>query len=413
MAVVGEYPLMAPLRRRAAEIRHTLARHPGAVDTVLAVFLAVLAVPRLATVADERGHLQWPPQPLTVALVLATTLPLAWRRRRPLVVLAVTGVATVLHEPLTGTAVPDFLGMLIAVWTVGAVCDVRTAAITNGTVLVVVPTALLPDVSAASTDELLRNYILFAIVWALGVQHRRHVRAHALAVAERAARLEIERDDLTRRAVAGERVRIARELHDVIAHHVTVMVVQADVARQTMATCPDQAGESLHSVMAMGRQALNEMRRMLGILRSAGDSGGDEPQPDLCQLDRLVEQMREAGLRVELQVVGKVRRLEPGVSLSAYRIIQEALTNTLRHAGRGATAMVEVISQPRLLEVRVLDDGGDRPSRREAAPNPGVGRGLVGMRERIGLLGGELRTSPRPERGFDVWARIPVEAPAP
>jgi signal transduction histidine kinase len=244
-------------------------------------------------------------------------------------------------------------------------------------------------------------------------------------------RLEAEREELARRAVADERARIARELHDVVAHHVSVMVIQAGAAQATLPADAQATGQSLEAIRQTGREALAEMRRMLGLLHadSALDAAGDgrdaargdggnldrasepalAPQPGLSDLPALAERMREAGLVVDLES-GRARRLPPGMDLSAYRIVQEALTNTLRHAGAGAHVRIGLDFEPDELAVEVADDGrGRRSAPVERAPNE-VGHGLVGMRERVALFGGTLEAGPRAEGGFRVRARFPTEA---
>jgi signal transduction histidine kinase len=230
--------------------------------------------------------------------------------------------------------------------------------------------------------------------------------------------LEAEREQLAREAVAMERARIARELHDVVAHHVSVMVIQAGAAQATLPP-ESAAAQSLEAIRQTGREALAEMRRLLGLLRSdaaidAADApapDGDvprSPQPVLADLEALAERTREAGLVVELDC-GRPTRLPAGVDLSAYRVIQEALTNTLRHAGVGAHVHVCLDYEPSELVVEIADDGrGRRRVPVDRAPNE-VGHGLVGMRERVALFGGRLEASPRPEGGFRVLARFPIE----
>jgi signal transduction histidine kinase len=232
-------------------------------------------------------------------------------------------------------------------------------------------------------------------------------RAHARALEERAALLERERDEKARRAVEAERQRIARELHDVIAHNVSVMVVQAGAGRRIAEERPQETVELLRSIEATGRQALGEMRRLLGVLRQERVSEGErEPQPGMDGLARLLDQVRDAGLPVELAVEGRPRRLAPGVDLSAYRIVQEALTNTLKHAGPAA-AQVRVCYTDDVLEIRVKDDG--RGSSLESGNGRSPGQGLVGMRERVALFGGELKAGPKTGGGYEVVATLPID----
>jgi signal transduction histidine kinase len=248
---------------------------------------------------------------------------------------------------------------------------------------------------------------LFAIAWVLGDNIRTR-RAYLAELEARAARLEREREEKAERAVIEERTRIARELHDVIAHNVSVMVVQASAGEELFDSEPDRARESLSAVASTGRAALAELRRLLGVIRAEDDQGASAlytPQPGIDYLDDLARQVREAGLPVEVSVVGTPRELPEGVALCAYRIVQEALTNTLKHA-RAQHAQVNVRYAADALELQVLDDGrGARPVNGETS-----GHGLIGMRERVALFGGELTTRSRGGLGYEVRARIPLEA---
>jgi signal transduction histidine kinase len=217
----------------------------------------------------------------------------------------------------------------------------------------------------------------------------------------RAQMAERERDLVAREAVVEERARIARELHDVIAHHVSMMVVQAGAERRVLDGANAPTREVLQTIEQVGRNALTEMRRLLGMLR-AGDEESLMPQPGLRDVPTLVAQLREAGLPVELSVDGERRELPVGIELSAYRIVQEALTNALKHAG-DAHASVHVLYRADSLEIEIVDDGGGVP-----APVSGGGHGLVGMRERVALYGGRLDAGRRPSGGFAVRVLLPT-----
>jgi signal transduction histidine kinase len=207
---------------------------------------------------------------------------------------------------------------------------------------------------------------------------------------------------LAREAVAEERARIAREMHDSVAHSVSVMVLQAGAAEQVLAVSPDRARESLQTIQDIGREAIVELRRMLGLLRDPVEDASLAPQPSVGRLDTLFGQVRAAGLPVELTIEGQPRRLPPGVDRSAYRIVQEGLTNALKHAGP-AHASVTLRYGDRALELEVLDDG------RGATDANGGGFGLIGMRERAALYGGELDAGARPGGGYALRARLPLE----
>jgi signal transduction histidine kinase len=220
----------------------------------------------------------------------------------------------------------------------------------------------------------------------------------------RRRRIVSEREVATREAVAAERAAIARELHDVVAHHMSVMVVQAGAARAVSGSDPAAAAAALRQIEASGRTGLAEMRRLLEVLKAEEDGDGRAPQPGLARIDELLDAMRASGLPVEAVVEGTPRPLSPGVDLSAYRIVQEALTNALRHAG-GASARVLVRYAPDGLELEIADHGsGPRDD-----PEASGGHGLIGMRERVHLFGGELEAGPRRGGGFLVRARLPSE----
>ncbi len=228
-------------------------------------------------------------------------------------------------------------------------------------------------------------------------------RGRARALEERAQALERERELAARVAVADERARIARELHDVVAHSVSVMVVQAGAARRALGHRPEQAGEAMRAVETAGREALGELRRLLTVLADGRADAGLDPQPGLGELDALIERVRSAGLQVAKTVEGEPQPLSPGIDLAAYRIVQEALTNTLRHAP-GARARVTIRYLEHELNLDIADVGGGPPP----ASSAGAGRGLIGMRERVAMLGGELEVGRR-EGGFRVSARLPLE----
>jgi len=243
--------------------------------------------------------------------------------------------------------------------------------------------------------------LLFLVAWVLGDRMRAR-RAYTAALEERARQLERERERDAEAATVAERTRIARELHDVVAHGVSVIVLHARAAKEVMGTDRAAAQRSLELIENTGRQALTELRTVLGALRT-DDSERDErqPQPGLADLDRLVTEVREAGLSVELVTEGEPRPLPPGVAVSAYRIVQEALTNTVKHSTADKARVVVRYGDEQLL-VHVTDDGPPRHA------TTGTGHGLVGMRERVSLFGGRLEVGPRGDGGFDVLAVLPV-----
>ncbi|HYN16668.1 MAG TPA: histidine kinase [Actinomycetes bacterium] len=358
-----------------------------------------------------------------VTLVLAQTLPLVWRRRRPLAVSLVTGLATAAYglAPYPDLAMPVPIGGVVGMYSVAAWGSRRAALVAGGVAAAVVAVVMsLPRTDANVVDAAFASLGL-AGAWVLG-DRARVQRALAAELQERAVRLERERAEEARRAVASERARIARELHDVVAHHVSMMVVQAEAG--PLAADPARAAGAFEAIAATGRQALVEMRRLLGVLRGDGDQAPSlAPQPGLAEVPALVEQVGQAGLRVELVVEGTKAALPPGIDLSAYRIVQEALTNALRHGGAGSARVLVRYGEDDLelqidngvepppaaagpLRPAILPVGSDRQDRRS-------GRGLLGMRERVNLFGGELHAGPEPGGGFTVEARLPIGDPGP
>jgi signal transduction histidine kinase len=253
-----------------------------------------------------------------------------------------------------------------------------------------------------SWKSLLPYSITIGAIW-LGGLYISTRRKYTLSLEERARRLDRERDAQAEVAAAAERARIARELHDVIAHSISVMVIQADGAAYTVDADTARAKRAMEAIGATGRQALTEMRRMLGVLRENDGQATLAPQPGVEQLTDLVQQIRAAGLPVDLKVDGDPLSLPTGQELAIYRIVQEALTNVLKHAGPMATARVALHYGDRAIEVRIRDDG------RGATFTDGRGHGLVGMRERAAVYGGDVSAEPAPGGGFQVIARLPVK----
>ncbi|MFF0445004.1 sensor histidine kinase [Streptomyces sp. NPDC004609] len=264
-----------------------------------------------------------------------------------------------------------------------------------------------------------------AVAGWLAVALRRARRLHRGALEERGWLLERERESAARTAVDDERARIARELHDIVSHHVSLMVVQAGAAREVLGTMPDEAATALGAVESAGRGAMTELRHLLGLL-APSQNGDDEaygtglaPQPSLSRLSSLIDRVVFAGLQVEVRIAGEPRPLPAGVDVTAYRIVQEALTNALRH-GEGRKAEVTVRYADRSLRVEVLNSGpsvltgdGGAPSPPSGAPDSGdgTGRGLLGLRERVAVYGGDLDARRRLGGGYRVRARIPLDAP--
>ncbi len=348
---------------------------------------------------------------LSLALTLLSTLPLIVRRRYPIAVLGVCEIAEALFlatAPLTMTQ--SALGMAVALYTVATRTDRHTSLRLGLGVAVINVLVLLPGVPlgrANITSAFFGATAMAVGSWSLG-ENVRTRRAYLAQLEERARRLETEREENARRAVSEERARIARELHDVVAHHVSAIAVQAAAAGEIAERDPRRAQEALRFIQETSRVALAEMRAMLNVLRSSDEPApARAPQPSLAQLERLVNQSCGAGLGVSLQVEGSVRPLPEALDVSAYRIVQEALTNSLKHAGP-AHVQVLVRYGDDTLELDIVDDG-----RGPAGHNhrQSEGRGLIGMRERVALFGGELETGALPGHGFRVRAQLPLPQP--
>ena len=344
---------------------------------------------------------------LGCGLVLLHTLPLAARRQFPLAVLA-TSVASGLAFVALGLP-PDILWVAIpvAVYSVAAYGD-RWVSLAGLVVaeLGSVANQLTPGRFQAPT--VVSNTLLIAAAWLLG--HFVGVRRlNVLQLEERTAELEQAREELARRAVTEERLRLARELHDVVAHAMSVIAVQSGVGAHVANTQPKEAAKALAAIEATSRAALEELRRLLGVLRQEDEPQGDlAPVPGLADLDVLLAEVTKAGLAVKLQVNGTRPPLPAGVDLSAYRIVQEALTNVVKHAG-SARAQVVVGYGDQDVTVEVIDDGRGAVTS-VSDGRAGTGHGLIGMRERVAAFGGELEVGPRAGGGFRVAARLPLAA---
>jgi len=341
------------------------------------------------------------------AILLLTTLPLAMRRRFPaglvLTAAAAFAVGALLVSHSSGLPVQVFLAMLLAFYSVGANCDDRRSPLVAAAALAAIAAVDLVQPGFFNSDSTRPRpaaWLAFAIAWLVGRDLRRR-RQRMADLETRAVLLESEREEKARLAVAEERGRIARELHDVIAHAVSVIVVQAQAGPHLLPD-PERASGVFRAIESSGRDALAELRRLLGILRSEDQQLAIGPQPGLDSLQSLIEQVRASGLPVELRVEGEPVHLPAGIDLSAYRIVQEALTNVVKHAGE-ASAEVVIRYGERELELDVVDDG-----RGGITSVNGSGHGLIGMRERVALYGGTLETGARNGGGYAVRARLPL-----
>jgi signal transduction histidine kinase len=366
---------------------------PRLLDGALAVVLAVGA--DLQLLSQEPGDFA------RLVPVTFTCLPLILRRRYPIVghFLQIAAFVATQRQPVSISQ----LAILISIYSVSVYSRWRRVFLIWMAIGAAWIGILFPDSRLSVPSWALLLVGGFSVFLTGNAVRNRQMRADVLE--ERALRLEHERELSMQLARADERRAIARELHDVVAHSVSVMVIQAGAARTLLGRDPERSAEALRAVESNGREALGELRRMLGLLTGGDTEPALAPQPGLEQLDRLIERVGQAGLAVDLHVEGTPRPLSPGLDLAAYRIIQEALTNALKHAS-GAKIQIRVAYSPEdELRLEVVDSGG--------APLDGAngaGRGLLGMRERVAMYGGDLEAGPRPEGGFAVRARLPLEA---
>ncbi|MEA2441388.1 MAG: hypothetical protein QOH76_2812 [Thermoleophilaceae bacterium] len=401
-------------------MRAWIHSHPSAADAVLAAILLGAALVSSHVEADNlRAGDPTATQPSSIALVAGAALvvlPLVLRRRAPLaVLLACTAGFLFARIVLESSDSPiTAIALSLAVYSAAVHGHARWRNWVCGAALVAVMAELWREVAGFDGTgvkhvllvkilALLVNLALFSAMWALGGAVGSG-RRRAAELSKRNAELEHEREENARRAVFDERVRIARELHDVVAHHVSVMGVQAGAARMVMARDRAKATAALSSIEASSREAVVELHRLLGFLRQAGDPDDITPRPGIGQVGGLASAMSDSRLAVEVGVEGEARPLPPTVDVSAYRIVQEALTNALKHSG-GTRADVRVRYRPSELEVEIVDNG--RGGSRAAATRNG-GLGLIGMRERAALHGGQLTAGPSPAGGFAVRARLPT-----
>ncbi len=381
-------------------LRGPFMRWPRAADAVLAivVFLATLIH------SNENPNQDFVIRALsdipTTGYILFTVASgaLYWRRDRPLLVLGMTLTVLVLSM---GLGYPyDYFGLPIALYSVGRyVSKDRWSDAGLGAAITLAAISEFADEGPIS--DIGGVFFVLFLVWFIG--RRIRIRGDYLNFfQERAAQLEREQESEARRAVAEERTRIARELHDVVAHQVSLMTVQAGAAKTVAADDPEGALRAMEAVEKAGRSALNELRHLMGVLRPDADVGGFDPQPGVADVPRLVEHLGEAGLDVSLIMDGVQTDLPARVDLSTYRIVQEALTNVLKHAGPRAQTEVRLNTHNHGIDIEVLDNGCG------VSILPGSGHGIVGMRERVQLLAGSLDVGPRPGGGFQVVAYLPI-----
>jgi signal transduction histidine kinase len=384
-----------------------LRAHPFAVDTGLAAlfYLFVLALSSGVGSGDA------------AVFGFLFSVPLAWRRRAPVAAAAATVLLGLLQLVTVGGLLPADVAALVVVYSLAAYAPRWASRAGLGTGLVAACLGALayrPSSYDPRSLVVLAGAIGVTVVaaWALGDLRRARLQQFA-GLQERARLLELERDQEMRLVATAERARIAREMHDVVAHSLSVVIAQADGGRYAGQADPAAATEALDQISATGRQALADMRGLLGVLR---EDGGQEyaPQPDVAAVDQLVADVRASGLDVDLIVEGSPVPMPAGPQLAAYRIVQESLTNVLKHGGPGARAWVRLHWRPDALEIAVLDDGrgaGAAVADPDGTVPVATGHGLLGMRERAELHGGRLSAAPRHGGGFGVQAVLPYRSP--
>ncbi|MGH2446608.1 MAG: sensor histidine kinase [Candidatus Limnocylindria bacterium] len=381
-------------------IRRELSARGLLVDVLIALGLTALSLFALAVGARDLG----PSGPLNLTLLLLQTLPLALRRIVPIAVLLIVfgAIAAQIAIVPVGEDLRSSGGPLVALYTIGERVPRRWGLPLLAGVLVLMGALMSPHVGLPDgLQSLIQTELFLVAAWYLGDLVR--IRGlYTQALEEKAELMGREREQRAKHAVLEERERIARELHDAVTHHVSVIVIQAGGALRALDQRPAEARTALEAIDRTGRLALTDMRRMLGIL---GEGETQEPMPGLDRLGDLLEQVRSAGLSVELSILGDRRPLDPGLELSAYRIIQEGLTNSLKHAG-GGRARVAVSYQSGALEISIDDVRG--PEQAEPMEPAHDGRGLVGMRERVAMFRGTFAAEAT-SSGFRVLARLPVD----
>jgi signal transduction histidine kinase len=386
-------------------IRATAKRHPQVVDAGLAALLALANTVSVAQAGSSAAGWLW---------FAVLHLPLVWRRRAPVVVFWTIFGLVAAGAGLFGPVLREQAGtyqLIVALVALYAVARYRPRRYLWPAVAAVgIPPTLDWLLGELQRQDLLTIIAALVATVLLGMTVTTR-QAYLAGQRERARQLERERDQQAQLAAAAERTRIARELHDIVAHNLAVMVALADGAAFTAGPSPEQAADAIRKISATGREALAETRRLLGLLRDGESPQPDAelvPQPGLEDIDELVDQVRAAGLRVELTREGRTpeRRWGPGAGLAVYRIVQEALTNTLKHAGPDASAQVRLRHTPTGVELEVTDDGANQPAPPLATARPPGGHGLAGMSERAAAYGGRVEAGPRPGTGWQVRAHL-------
>ncbi|MFG2501548.1 sensor histidine kinase [Streptomyces sp. NPDC048441] len=411
----GAQPLTRYVERGVQWLRSFDRRHPWAWDLHLAGFFVFAAFIDLMgdgwrNIAQNTDVPAW----ALYAITLAVTVPLLWRRTHPLAVYGVMLLASLANN-WTGAVLQASLTLLIVVFNIAMRLPLRTLACAYGLTLAPVVVGRLRYPKGSWDQQIVPTLMSFAIVALLGIAVRTR-QEYMASLVQRARQLEVERDQQAQLATNAERTRIAREMHDIIGHNLSVITTLADGGSYAAAKSPERAAQALTAIGTTSRQALTELRRLLDVLREDAPetAAALAPQPAMTDLDQLIDGVRSAGLPVRSTVRGRADSLPAGRQLAVYRVVQEALTNTLKHGGPGATASVEVVYG---------DEGGGDYGVLATVTDTGVGgtpagstgRGLTGMRERTALYGGTLETGPlpHPPGGWRVELRLPLPLPLP
>jgi signal transduction histidine kinase len=396
----------AGLGARPARPRQSpFTRWPRFTDAALAVIVFALEVVGIVgQMAQEQGRFGLSTfgdvGAATYLLLAVSSVALLWRRSQPLIVLAATLAASLVWDMMDLAYGPS-LAIFVSLYGVGRFIEARASVLAVIAAMLVVVADDLIESEVVSVIGL--SLTLVFLAWYVG-RRMRERREYLALLEERAEFLQRERDAEARRAVDEERTRISRELHDVVAHRVSMITVQAGAAQTVAADDPERAIRAMESIEVAGREALNELRQLLGVLRSASDPEGLMPVHGIADIPALVTKAKEAGIEVSLLQTNVSDAVPAGVDLASYRIVQEALTNILKHAGLGTEAEVRLSAANQMLTIEVVDRGeGEAPSL------PGSGQGLVGMRERATLLGGTFEAGPRLGGGYRIMACLPLE----
>ena len=375
-----------------------IGRHPRGFDAFVTLFWGLL------TFADD-VILEDPNKlPFLYPLLIIGSVAVYWRRRHALATFGVLAAITIFLTMIDVES-PVAAGLICASYSLGAHAPERRHSIVGFVGFLVTGFAVVLISDPQYIPDTLFIVLVLSIAWVIGDSLRTR-RQYQQSVLERAERAEALRDSLAQRAVAEERTRIARDLHDVVAHSMSLMVVQAGAARRVAATDPEASMAALEAIETVGRNSLGEMRRILGVLRGEEDPTVLAPQPDIAALDALVDEFRAAGLPVTVAIGGTPRTLTPSVELTVYRIVQESLTNTLKHAGASATSVI-IDYEDDTLRIEVEDDGTGVPT--FLPTEAGSQKGHIGIRERVAAFGGFFTARPKLDGGYHVSATLPLD----